>query len=154
MKYRFKYPLYSSYVLFSLLTTFLPNFPHNSILICYIPTPFPAFPPWFPAFCTFPLGFSHSHPDSPHPHLHFHLYSPHFPHSHPDSRITNPFPHVAFFSNPHFPHPPLIPFPDFSFTLLQIATFFYWHNMIYWFKKIEFIKWIVSVSLFWKIYVH
>ena len=48
---------------------------------------------------------------------------------------------------PWFPHIPLIPFPDSLFSLLQMVTFCYWHSFIYWFQKIEFIKWIVNATI-------
>ena len=63
-------------------------------------------------YISFPLGSLHCHPYSPH-FLHFHTDSPHY---HADS----PYPHSSH-SRPIL-HISLIPFPNFSFWLLQIAS--------------------------------
>ena len=87
-------------LLLASLPTFLPNFQRNSNLIRCIPTPFHAYPLWFPTFRTFPLGFLHSHPHSCHSDLHFQLDFLHPPHSHHDSPYSTPIPCVSFIPNP------------------------------------------------------
>ena len=66
--------------------------------------------------------------------------------------IPIPFSILPSFQLP-FPRTPFILFPDYPFRLLQIASFCYWHNPIYWFQKIEFIKWIVNASIVKQQYV-
>ena len=124
---------YLSFPLFYLHFTQIPTYyyphslqPHSSSRIptwisriSHIATRILTFPPWFPTFLSFPPWF------------------PTFP---------PPFPMLPPFQ-PLFPHIPLIPFPDSLFSLLQMVTFCYWHSFIYWFQKIEFIKWIVNATI-------
>ena len=102
----------------------------------HIPTGILTFPPWFPSFPPpFPPRF-----------LAFFSLPPWFP------GIPIPFSILPSFQLP-FPRRPFILFPDYPFRLLQIASFCYWHNPIYWFQKIEFIKWIVNASIVKQQYV-